>query len=574
MLTSLLPNTNVSIMSSNAKARVYALEYTAELTNLIPPTVNYESRGNVVIIGPYSEIQKAVKPLSMMHSVTLLVTDHAATDHSTPDVSTTLIPNKDTATYYASFIEVNGFLGTFDVKVVSSSTGIIPLSLSKVAINQAYFDVVLDMSNLGYMREEVPVPGYYPVGRGFNLEQALDEIPTLIGLFDKPKYFRFDRDLCAHSARGLKGCERCVLSCPAGALSSNGNEQTGYNIEINPHLCQGVGTCATACPTGAISYALPEPQQTQKLIERLLNHYHQQDGDNAVILITSERHEEATKMALELLPDNVLPIMVEELPSVGIDTWFAALVNGATQILFAASHHMPPTILRILNNEVAIAQSLLEQLGLERSHIDILYLESLEEEFIDLPLPSLGLSLSKLEGDKRQRLFYALDALAERYPPTASVQPLMIENAPYGAVNCIKEQCTLCMGCVAVCPTKALHNDSNTPQLNFIEQDCVQCGLCVKACPEKALSLIPQFNWNKLVRTQALTLNQDVAAECLRCHQPFAPQSMITMLQNKLQGHSLFGNQTALNRIAMCENCRVIDAFEKIEQDPLQQLKY
>lgn len=42
-------------------------------------------------------------------------------------------------------------------------------------------------------------------------------------------------------------------------------------------------------------------------------------------------------MALKALPDNVIPIVVEELPSVGIDTWFAALVNGATQVLFAAS---------------------------------------------------------------------------------------------------------------------------------------------------------------------------------------------------------------------------------------------
>ncbi|GAL19240.1 iron-sulfur cluster-binding protein [Vibrio maritimus] len=26
--------------------------------------------------------------------------------------------------------------------------------------------------------------------------------------------------MCAHSSRGVKGCERCVDACPAGALSS------------------------------------------------------------------------------------------------------------------------------------------------------------------------------------------------------------------------------------------------------------------------------------------------------------------------------------------------------------------
>ncbi len=37
-------------------------------------------------------------------------------------------------------------------------------------------------------------------------------------------------------------------------------------------------------------------------------------------------------MALKVLPDNVIPVVIEELPSVGIDSWFAALVNGATQV--------------------------------------------------------------------------------------------------------------------------------------------------------------------------------------------------------------------------------------------------
>ncbi|MCV5647654.1 hypothetical protein OFN55_33530, partial [Escherichia coli] len=82
-------------------------------------------------------------------------------------------------------------------------------------------------------------------------------------------------------------------------------------------------------------------------------------------------------MALKALPDKVIPIVVEELPSVGIDTWFAALVNGATQVLFSASRFMPQTIIRVLNSEVGIAQELLDQLGIAKETIDILYLESL-----------------------------------------------------------------------------------------------------------------------------------------------------------------------------------------------------
>jgi len=82
------------------------------------------------------------------------------------------------------------------------------------------------------------------------------------------------------------------------------------------------------------------------------------------------------------------------------------------------------------------------------------------------------------------------------------------------------------------------------------------------------------MNWDKMSRQSAITLHQEEPALCLLCHKPFAPKSMITMLQNKLQGHSHFSDAAALNRIAMCEDCRVVDVFESMANDPEQQLKY
>jgi len=342
--------------SVNGKARLHAFENTVELTNLIPPTVSYESGGNTLIVGPTSIIESAANQLEQMKSVTLLSTDGEQGEHSN--------------LYYASSVQVSGFLGTFIV--ITENNGIAS-NLAKVALNHDCFDVVLDLCLNSCMTEEVPVPGYYPVGRGYpKLAEALEEIPTLMGTFDKPKFFRLDTDLCAHSSRGVKGCERCVDACPAGALSSEGSDKTGHRIEINPYLCQGVGTCATACPTEAIHYALPNPQDTQKFIERTLANYEAEGGVDPIVLICSSRHESYNVMALQALPDNVIPVVVEELPSIGIDSWFAALVNGATQVLFAASRFMPQTIIRVLNNEVAVAQELLAQLGIAKETIDIL----------------------------------------------------------------------------------------------------------------------------------------------------------------------------------------------------------
>ncbi|ENY6169501.1 4Fe-4S binding protein [Vibrio fluvialis] len=543
--------------SPNGSARWFAIENTVELTNLIPPTVSYESGGHTLILGPTSLIERTALQLSQMASVTLLSIDGEQGTHD--------------KLYFADTVEISGFLGAFKVTVENHGLNI---NLANAAIDHDCFDIVLDMSLNGVMSEEVPVPGYFPVGRGFpKLSDALEEIPELMGTFDKPKYFRLDTDLCAHSSRGVKGCERCVDACPAGALSSEGSEKTGHRIQINPYLCQGVGTCATSCPTEAIHYALPNPTDTQKFIERLLNNYHQAGGEKPIVLICSSRHEQYNLMALRVLPENVIPVTVEELPSVGIDTWFAALVNGATQVLFAASRHMPPTILRILNQEVSMAQSFLAHLGIRKETIDILYLESLREAAPTLCDEPLGLNLGELEGKKRDRLYVALDALATARGTEPGAQPLAA-TAPYGAIECSTTDCTLCMSCVAVCPTRALHHEGDSPSLKFIEQDCVQCGLCVKACPEKALTAVQQLNWNAAQRQSVVTLHQEEPAKCLRCHKPFAPQSMITMLQNKLRGHSHFSDQASLDRIAMCEDCRVVDVFESMASDPEKQLRY
>ena len=107
----------------------------------------------------------------------------------------------------------------------------------------------------------------------------------------------------------------------------------------------------------------------------------------------------------------------------------------------------------------------------------------------------------------------------------------MPHGAPYGSVELKDADCTLCMGCVAVCPSRALHAVGHAPGLNFIEQDCIQCGMCEKACPEQAIVLVPRLQPVPEARRAVQSLKAEEAACCIRCAKPFAPASLIRRIQ-------------------------------------------
>ena len=119
------------------------------------------------------------------------------------------------------------------------------------------------------------------------------------------------------------------------------------------------------------------------------------------------------------------------------------------------------------------------------------------------------------------------------------------------------------MACVSVCPGKALQDGGDEPALKFIESNCLQCGICSAACPEQAIELDPRFNIDLNIVNAARPLNQEEPFRCLRCGKPFATKSMIDKMTEKLQGHWMFENQDAFKRLQMCEDCRVIDMFDK-----------
>jgi ferredoxin len=107
-----------------------------------------------------------------------------------------------------------------------------------------------------------------------------------------------------------------------------------------------------------------------------------------------------------------------------------------------------------------------------------------------------------------------------------------------------------------------MQDNPEKPQLRFQEDACIQCGLCRNTCPEKVISLKPRLNFLEDAR-RALVLKEEEPFECVRCGKPFGTRSSIERIVATLgQRHSMFPNAEAVERIKMCEDCRVIVQFE------------
>ncbi|HDZ8833874.1 TPA: 4Fe-4S binding protein [Aeromonas dhakensis] len=575
--TSVATLTADGVAARNERARAHALQHTVKTDNLIPATVSYQSQGRLLLVGPEDSIRRAASLLPAGMTPTLLVTESV---HNAEAADLEAIFEATAALDALTLREpsLTGYLGQFQLtglngqgERVNLAALCFPQQATAVGerLREPRFDLVADLGATPLFVLERPPVGYLHLFDDADLAERLAgqlaELCALTGIFDKPRYFRLDPEACAFTARGVLGCSRCLDVCPTDALKPiNGR------IQIDPHLCQGFGSCASACPTGAIAYHQPDANTSGDYLFRLLKHYREAGGDAPQLLIAADNEREWVEAELTRLPANWLPVWMEESASLGIESWFAALAYGASAVRIALGDDTPESVRALVERELASAAVLLAGAGLTADRI-ALFNPDVE---LDKPIsgePTLALLDKPLKGDKRENLFAAFDALWQAN--NGGREPLAVPHgAPYGSVELKEADCTLCMGCVAVCPSRALHAVGHAPGLNFIEQDCIQCGMCEKACPEQAIVLTPRLQPVPEARRAVQSLKAEEAACCIRCAKPFAPASLIRRIQQKLAGHSHFQNEAA-QRLLMCEDCRVKDVFAALAADPVSQLK-
>jgi ferredoxin len=427
------------------------------------------------------------------------------------------------------------------------------------------FDLVLDLSAEPVMRVAHKPQGYFAPGRD-PLEQSLAaaQVARLVGEFEKPKFFAYNEKICAHSRSKKTGCTKCIDVCSTGAIASAGDK-----VAVNPQLCAGCGGCATVCPSGAMTYAYPRPAETGARLKRMLGVYAKAGGRDAAILFhnTTEGRELVAKLGRrgKGLPARVMPVEINSVPSIGIDTLLGAVCYGASQVFLLACGHEADDYADAMVREIGYAQTILNALGFQGVHFHVIRGD--EPGVLGAALwgaaPAHGIAKAatfNLSNEKRTTLEFAFEHLAKHAPAPQPLVPLA-KGAPYGALAVDKGKCTLCLSCVGACPESALLDTPDHPRLRFIERNCVQCGLCVNTCPEDAIRLVPQLLLTAQAK-EAVTLNEAEPFHCTRCGKPFGTKQMVDNMTARLGGHSMFAAQGALKRLMMCADCRVIDMME------------
>jgi len=388
----------------------------------------------------------------------------------------------------------------------------------------------------------------------------------LVGSFDKPRYVTFTADLCAHSRSQIVGCRRCLDLCPTSAIAPAGD-----HVAIDEKICAGCGQCAAACPTGAAGYALPPADVLMRKLRTLLTVYRDAGGVSPILLIHDEDHGGALIDALarhgDGLPANAMPLNVNEVTQIGLETIAAAFAYGAAAvrvILRAKPRHD----LAGLYNTIALAQPILAGFGFSGERLATIETDDPFALGDALRAIEPGESVSRPAtfepvGGKRDVLRFALRELHRVAPAPADVIPLPA-GAPFGAVEINVDGCTLCLSCVSACPTGALSDDPDRPLLRFTEDACVQCGLCKATCPEKVISLRPRLAFGD-VTVAARVLKQEEPFRCIRCGKPFGVKSTIDRVVAKLEGkHWMYQNSPGrLDVIKMCDDCRVAVVTEE-----------
>ncbi|NVO23921.1 4Fe-4S binding protein [Donghicola mangrovi] len=526
----------------NASAKMAALVAESLIPAPAAKTVDVVSEGMCLIIGAGAVALPAAEKLADALAVTVLLTDDADLPLTRAYEVVRGKLTKATGTFGDFKLRIDGFQ-----MLNPAGRGEFTLTAPRDGA-ETRCDVIVDLSGAtslfpaphkrdGYLRAD---PGSQPA-----VADVIAQAREMVGTFEKTLYLSLEPHLCAHSRAEQTGCTRCLDICPTGAIFP-----AGEHVDVDPMVCAGCGACASLCPSGAIKYDAPPVSYILTRIRTLAETYAKAGGKAPRLLVHDDHGAEMISLSARFgrgLPADVIPLSISALAEFGHAEMLAALVSGFASVQILPS---PRTERDPINREIALANAMGGDARL--SLIDVDTPDSLSDALYGTEITPIIVAPKLMMGDRRQVARVAAKALLPDDQPVA-----LPAGAPYGATMVNKDACTLCLSCVSLCPSGALVDNPDKPELRFQEDACLQCGICTTICPEKAITLEPRFNPSDEAM-KLVTLNEEEPFCCIECGKPFGVKSTVEKIMEKLAGkHSMFEGNGAGRLIQMCDTCRI-----------------
>lgn len=529
-------------------AKQAALMAAAQIPAPVAPVKTIQSNGVCCIVGPTEQAIRMAELVQDELGVTCIVND--AGPIQLPSASYDMARGRLTGAY--------GALGNFKLEFAQlqalNPSGRGALGYGEVkATAHSECDVFIDLrGGAPAFPHHEKRNGYFwadPAKTG-ELERIALTARDRVGEFEKTVYFNLETSLCAHSRANQTGCTRCLDVCSTEAIFS-----FGEHVQIDSDICAGCGTCAAVCPTSAITMNETPFEALTQAMDVMARVYreHTNESPRLVIHSLSAGADAIAYLARyhDGLADDLIPLGLEQVDRIGHAEIMAAFGAGYAEVLILADSEIDR---RAVAAEVELAQAMLIGTRNSPSRLRVIAAEELGEAGDNAGRVSEPVLLV---GGRRDITRVTVSAMADRIEAPIPLPA----GAPYGAIEINSDKCTLCLACVSLCPTGALGDHPDRPEVQFTENACVQCGVCESTCPETAITLVPQLDVSKEALSPRALHGED-PFECIKCGRPFGVASTINRIVEKLENkHWMYSKSDNVQLIKMCDDCRVNAQF-------------
>ena len=535
----------------NAFAKQAALLSEIDLETPETPVKEILSEGVCLVLGKDESALDLALKLSDELAVTVLLDQELEN----------IIPRSEYNVCRGILKKATGYLGNYKIVVNNYSElnphgrGLTSFGPQKKEVNSEC-DIIIDLRGSNSLfQNEKKKDGYIRINPNdkIGLEKVFREAMNFKGEFEKPVYINFDETKCAHSRASRKGCTRCLDLCPANAIIPKGD-----HVSVDPYICAGCGNCSSVCPSGAAMYNDPSLEFILKRITNLSSNFRKYENKRLprLLFVDDIFGKELISLVARYgkgLPADLIPINIPNIEMLSHAEILASFALGFSEV-FILKNEKEDSI--SLNLQIQICKDILK--ASSEKNVDRLKLietmdpDYFEEKVYNSESKNLIIDPILLIGDKREITRTSTKALVG-----GDEVIKLPDSSPYGSIIVDTNKCTLCLACISLCPTNALEDNADKPELNFTENACIQCGICMNTCPEKAIELNPQINLNNDALSQKI-LHSEEPFECISCNRPFGVKSTIERIVSKLENnHWMYQDSKKLDLVKMCDDCRV-----------------